>query len=114
MPGPACASYSPRSPPATPQLGELFDEIYPQIEQQMRSGITEEFELLAKQNKINEKLLALEELLEAAENVGVAEAPPIVRPLPEGMTPEDVLRRQTHELKQRELERCSLLLHAAP
>mmetsp|Transcript_19974 Transcript_19974/g.46183 ORF Transcript_19974/g.46183 Transcript_19974/m.46183 type:complete len:177 (-) Transcript_19974:373-903(-) len=89
---------------AHPHLGDLFDEIYPQIEQQMRSGITEEFELLAKQNEINEKLLALEELLEAAENGGVAEAPPTVRPLPEGMTPEDVLRRQTHELKQRELE----------
>ncbi|GMH67398.1 hypothetical protein TrVE_jg11743 [Triparma verrucosa] len=92
---------------ATPELNELIGEVL--------DGVTDraekEFGTILENYGVNDKLLRLEEIVEECKSASASTAPsttPVqnfAALLPDGVTPQDVLRMNAHEMKLAERER---------
>ncbi|GMI40259.1 hypothetical protein TrCOL_g11547 [Triparma columacea] len=96
---------------ATPELTELVTSVMDGVNER----VSVEFDSIVASHDINKKLLKLEELIEKAgtENGQTINNAAFASLLPDGVTPQDVLRMNTHEMKLAERERLIAALDKA-
>ena len=92
---------------SSPELTELIDDVLDQV----TDKVSKEFDTIVENHGLNEKLVRLESCVAECQsvdaNASASSAPPrpVASLLPDGVTPQDVLRSSAHALKLGERDR---------